>query len=182
MRRVCPFVPGRGAEGTADADGESRVHRGGNAMTVEVLLFDVDGTLADTEETHRQAFNYAFVQFGLGWEWTRPLYRDLLRVSGGKERIAHFIGTLGASPQEKARLTQLVPAIHRAKTSLYTELIADGRCPLRPGVVRLLDEATASGIRVGIASTTSPENVAALTTAHFGARARPGFSCTACGD
>ena len=151
-------------------------------MTIEALLFDVDGTLADTEETHRQAFNYAFVHFGLGWEWTRPLYRDLLRISGGKERIANFIGTLGVSLQEKARLTQLVAAIHREKTRLYTELIADGRCPLRPGVARLLDEATTSGIRVGIASTTTPENAAALTAAHFGARARQMFSCIACGD
>jgi len=146
------------------------------------LIFDVDGTLADTEETHRQAFNYAFLHFGLGWEWGKPLYRELLKTSGGKERIARFIGTLPVPAAETARLHQLVPAIHRQKTRLYAELIADGRCPLRPGVARLLDEARASGIRLAIASTTTPENVDALLTRHLGEGAMRLFACIACGD
>ena len=122
---------------------------------LNALIFDVDGTLADTEETHRQAFNYAFLRFDLGWEWSKPLYRELLKISGGRERIIRYIETLRVSAPETARLRELVPAIHREKTRLYAELIADGRCPLRPGVVRLLDEARAAGIRLAIASTSA---------------------------
>lgn len=145
------------------------------------LIFDVDGTLADTEETHRQAFNYAFLEFGLDWEWGKPLYRELLKTSGGKERIARYIETLPAAAQS-ARLRQLVPAIHRAKTRLYAELIADGRCRLRPGIERLFEDARGAGMRLAIASTTTAENVHALLTRHLGADALQRFACIACGD
>jgi HAD superfamily hydrolase (TIGR01509 family) len=151
-------------------------------MSLDALIFDFDGTLADTEETHRQAFNYAFVRFGFRWEWTRPLYRGLLHTSGGKERLADFIATLPASPAEKARLHQLVPAIHRTKTELYTELIADGRCPLRPGVRRLLDEAREAGVALAIASTSASANVHALLTRHLGPGAARWFKTIVCGD
>ena len=59
-------------------------------MPLQGLIFDVDGTLAETEEVHRQAFNEAFAAFGLSWKWERPLYKELLQVSGGKERILHY--------------------------------------------------------------------------------------------
>src|SRR5206468_3752305 len=117
--------------------GEPRVRRWRPTMSLEALIFDVDGTLADTEETHRQAFNDTFLRFDLKWDWTKPLYRGLLAISGGKERINYYIGTLALPLAERARLCQLVPSIHRVKTELYTQLIADGRCPLRRGVARL---------------------------------------------
>jgi HAD superfamily hydrolase (TIGR01509 family) len=149
---------------------------------IRALIFDVDGTLADTEETHRQAFNYAFMRFELKWEWTKPLYRKLLSISGGKERISHFIGMLPIDLGEKARLCQLVPAIHHTKTELYTQLIADGRCPLRPGVMRLLGEAREAGLRLAIASTTTAANVDALLTRHLGSGGVRQFYTIACGD
>ena len=149
---------------------------------IRALIFDVDGTLADTEETHRQAFNYAFVRFELKWEWTKPIYRELLKISGGKERIGRFIGTLPVPIAEKARLCQLVPAIHHTKTQLYTELIGDGRCPLRPGVTRLLAEARKAGLRLAIASTTTTANVDALLTRHLGSSGLRQFYTIVCGD
>ncbi len=151
-------------------------------MSLEALIFDVDGTLADTEETHRQAFNAAFVQFQLGWEWNRREYAELLLVSGGKERIARYIDSLDLPPAEQARLRELTPAIHRAKTRLFTELIADGRAPFRPGVARLIQEAQAAGIGVAIASTTSAANVEALISANLGRDAYRTFATIACGD
>ena len=149
-------------------------------MTLMALIFDVDGTIADTEETHRQAFNYAFVHFGLRWEWTKPLYRELLRISGGKERLAYFIDTLEISEAEKKRLSRYVPAIHDEKTRLYTELVADGRCPLRPGIARLFAEASGDGVELAIASTTTAANIDALASRHFGDCGR--FAAIACGD
>jgi HAD superfamily hydrolase (TIGR01509 family) len=151
-------------------------------MTLEALIFDVDGTLADTEETHRQAFNATFVGFGLGWDWSPQRYADLLSVSGGKERIEYYIGTLGLSAAERDRLKVLVPAIHQTKTRLFTELIADGRAPLRPGVARLIGEAQAAGVRVALASTTTGANVEALISAHLGRDAYRRFAVIACGD
>jgi HAD superfamily hydrolase (TIGR01509 family) len=151
-------------------------------MSLNALVFDVDGTLADTEETHRQAFNYAFLRFDLGWEWAKPLYRELLKTSGGKERITRYIGSLHASATEKARLLQLTPAIHREKTRLYVELIADGRCPLRPGIVRLLDEARVAGVGLAIASTSASANTQALLARHLGASAIRMFTAIACAD
>jgi HAD superfamily hydrolase (TIGR01509 family) len=149
---------------------------------LKALVFDFDGTIADTEETHRQAFNYAFVRFGLPWEWTRSMYRDLLKVSGGKERLVHFIDALYATDSKKERLRRLVPALHQAKTELYTELVADGRCPFRPGVSRMFAEATAAGVQLAIATTSSAASVNALLAQHLGRGSRCRFVAIVCGE
>lgn len=151
-------------------------------MSIKALIFDVDGTLADTEETHRQAFNAAFLEHGLGWDWSRGEYAGLLRTSGGKERLARYIDGLEAAPQEKARLRGMVQLVHASKTRIYGELIADGRAPLRPGVARLIGEARAAGVRLAVASTTTSANVSALLGAQFGAAAWNWFEALACGD
>ena len=151
-------------------------------MSIKALIFDVDGTIADTEETHRQAFNAAFLEHGLAWDWSRREYAELLRTSGGKERIDVYIESLQLDPQERARLKRMVQFIHVSKTRVYSELIADGRAPLRPGVARLIGEARAAGVRLGIASTTTSANISALIGAQFGADAWNWFEALACGD
>ena len=151
-------------------------------MSIKALIFDVDGTIADTEETHRQAFNAAFLEHGLAWDWSRREYAELLRTSGGKERISVFIESCPLPQQEKARLQRMVQLIHGSKTRLYGELIADGCAPLRPGVARLIGEARAAGLRLGIASTTTSANISALIGAQLGAKAWNWFEAMACGD
>src|ERR1700742_4979360 len=95
-------------------------------MSCEALIFDVDGTLADTEEVHRQAFNLAFGACRLDWIWGAMLYGELLQVTGGKEPIASYIQRLQLPVTESRGFTELIPEIHRAKTRLYKELIQVG--------------------------------------------------------
>ena len=149
---------------------------------LEALIFDLDGTLADTEETHRQAFNAAFIEFALWWDWSPPLYARLLEISGGKERLRHYIGTLGVPAAERARLLQTVHALHDTKTRIYTELIVRGQRPFRPGVRALLEAAKSAGLKLAIASTTTSANVAALLQANLGAASDIAFDVIACGD
>ncbi|RTL46769.1 MAG: HAD family hydrolase [Burkholderiales bacterium] len=151
-------------------------------MTIEALIFDVDGTLADTEEAHRVAFNLAFERHRLGWHWSRSDYRQLLEVTGGKERIASYIDTLEITPAERARLRGLVPALHAEKTRFYTAAVQDGGVPLRAGVARLLHEARDAGCRLAIASTTTAPNIHALLASTLGPRGLDLFSVIACGD
>ncbi|VAW76539.1 Xylulose-1,5-bisphosphate phosphatase CbbY, converts this Rubisco inhibiting byproduct to xylulose-5P [hydrothermal vent metagenome] len=126
------------------------------------LLFDVDGTLADTEEIHRQSFNKAFRQADLDWEWSQALYGELLAVTGGKERIKHYLATHRANFVPPLNLDEYVAGLHAAKTDIYTRSMAAGELPLRPGVLRLLEAAREAGLRLGIATTTTPANVTAL--------------------
>lgn len=151
-------------------------------MALQALIFDVDGTLADTEETHRQAFNAAFMEFDLWWDWSPPRYAELLEISGGKERIAHYVETLGLARTERARVLELVPALHGTKTRIYTELIERGRRPLRPGVAKLLRAAQAAGLKLAIASTTTSANIDVLLRANLAEQPRVIFSAIACGD
>jgi HAD superfamily hydrolase (TIGR01509 family) len=143
------------------------------------LIFDIDGTLAETEELHRQAFNYAFVRHGLGWQWDRAVYKDLLRVTGGKERIRAFHGRLKiAAPLSDANIAEL----HRIKTAHYAELVETGCCPLRPGVTGLLIAAKARGQRLAIATTTSHGNIDALLSRALGTRWSADFEAIVAGD
>ena len=130
---------------------------------IEALLFDVDGTLADTErDAHRPAFNATFAAAGLDWHWSVELYGELLAITGGKERIRYYIDRYRPDFKPPGDLDTFIAGLHRAKTAHYTRMLEQGGVPLRPGVRRLLREARHQGVRLAIATTTSPENVTAL--------------------
>jgi HAD superfamily hydrolase (TIGR01509 family) len=151
-------------------------------MRLKALIFDVDGTLADTEEAHRSAFNEAFLEAGLDWNWSRPKYAHLLSTTGGKERIAAHIASLSLDAAAKAALQERIPALHKAKTERYARMILEGQVPLRTGVVRLLDEAASCGVRVCIATTTTFANIEALLVTHLGKDALERFAVIGAGD
>ncbi len=149
-------------------------------MALLGIIFDVDGTLAETEEAHRQAFNETFAEWDLPWKWDRETYARLLRVTGGKERIRHFIET--ARPPRGEEIIPRIPELHARKTVRYGQIIASGSVPLRPGVRRLIEQARFDGLKVGVATTTSTPNVEALVQATMGRPAAEVFDAMACGE
>ncbi|MGC8504756.1 MAG: HAD family hydrolase [Acidithiobacillus sp.] len=149
-------------------------------MPLRALIFDVDGTLADTErDAHRVAFNQAFAEAGLPFLWDVPTYGVYLRVTGGKERLRAFLEEHREYPQLS---DEEIAALHRAKTHHYVEMVATGLLPLRPGVRRLLDAARDADIRIAIATTTTPANVEALLHSTLGADALARFAVIGAGD
>ncbi|MCU7800607.1 MAG: HAD family hydrolase [gamma proteobacterium symbiont of Lucinoma myriamae] len=159
---------------------------------LEALIFDVDGTLADTErDGHLVAFNMAFEEAGLDWHWSVELYGQLLAVTGGKERIRYYLSDFYTDERGEeftshavtdAAFDEFVAGLHAAKTRFYTQLMADGAVPLRPGVVRFFKEARNAGLRMAIATTTTPANVTALLTYTLGAESLDWFEVIAAGD
>ena len=148
---------------------------------LEALLLDVDGTLADTEEVHRQAFNLAFARAGLDWVWGQDLYHDLLSVTGGKERIRYFLDRDRPDVSLPGDADAFIAQLHRSKTEFYVAMLADGTVPLRPGIERLIRDAKAHGLRLAIVTTTSPENVTALFEHSFGDNVADWFDVIAAG-
>jgi HAD superfamily hydrolase (TIGR01509 family) len=141
-------------------------------MALHALIFDVDGTLADTErDGHRPAFNTAFAAVGLTWCWDEALYGELLQVAGGIERILHYARAYRRSTVPDSELHALARRLHISKTRHYVERVAAGAVHLRPGVERLLAQARREGLRLAIATTTTHANVIALLQATLGARA-----------
>jgi HAD superfamily hydrolase (TIGR01509 family) len=134
---------------------------------IKALIFDVDGTLAETEEGHRKAFNAAFVEAGLDWIWDVDLYRDLHRVTGGKERMRHYAERLDHYPKDISDAD--IARIHGRKNAHYAELVREGQCSLRPGVERIIRTSHAFGLRLAICTTSSRVNVIELLQATLGA-------------
>jgi HAD superfamily hydrolase (TIGR01509 family) len=152
-------------------------------MDLRALIFDVDGTIAHTErDGHRVAFNRAFSDIGLDWNWGEELYGELLAVAGGKERIAHYVGCFRPEWQPRTGRAAAIADIHRVKTEHYERLVQEGSVPLRPGVLRLITEARHGGVRLAIATTTSRRNVNALLDYCFPAALSSCFDVIVTGD
>lgn len=128
-------------------------------MALRALLWDVDGTLAETErDGHRLAFNRAFTEFGVPLHWDGLRYGELLAISGGRERITAALTELQAAPPDPA----LVAELQGCKQRHYAALVAAGELQLRPGVAALIREAHAAGLPQGIVTTSGRTAVAAL--------------------
>lgn len=142
--------------------------------TIRAVVFDVDGTLAETEELHRLAFNATFAEQGLNWHWDRHLYTELLATTGGRERIEAYVKKVG-QPVATA-------ALHKRKTEFYGEMLAQGSINLRPGVVELISNARQKGLRLAIGTTTSRCNVLSLLDATIGLQALELFDSVRTGE
>lgn len=147
------------------------------------LLWDVDGTLAETErDGHRVAFNQAFEAMRLPWRWEVDHYGSLLAITGGRERLLHDMATRADAPTQPAEREALARMLHALKNTAYARRVADGAVALRPGVAALLQAVRHAGVPMAIATTTSQANVAALLGATLGAAWRDGFAVCVCGE
>jgi HAD superfamily hydrolase (TIGR01509 family) len=146
-------------------------------MPLRALIFDVDGTLAETEEIHRAAFNRVFAEDGLNWNWDVDLYRDLLKVTGGRERMLLYAGRV-RQELEPDRLARL----HARKNEIYGALVRSGQAALRPGVEDLIRRAHDAGLKLAICTTTSRANIEALIEATLGADGMELFDAIVAGE
>jgi HAD superfamily hydrolase (TIGR01509 family) len=147
---------------------------------MKALIFDCDGVLVDTErDGHRVAFNRAFAAAGIDAKWNVELYGKLLKIAGGKERMTHYFNEVGWPDGKTA--DALIPELHKRKTAVFTDLIAKGSLPLRPGVARIVDEAHAAGIRLGVCTTSDPKAIDGVLDL-FGAERKKWFEIVLAGD
>jgi len=144
---------------------------------MKALIFDVDGTLAETEDLHRLAFNRTFQEAGLDWHWSVATYTQLLKTTGGKERMRAWGDFTGEDISDDK-----IGELHRTKTDHYGALLAGGAFALRPGVSDLISHAKKQGIRLAVATTTNRPNVDALCQSCFGKPAEDIFEVIAAGD
>jgi beta-phosphoglucomutase-like phosphatase (HAD superfamily) len=149
-------------------------------MPLEALIFDVDGTLAETEEAHRRSFNEAFAAFGVDWSWDKELYRELLQVTGGKERLQHYIDVW--KPRGSEMVLARFPEVYEETSARYAALVKAGAAPARPGARRLIAEAHERGVRLAIATTSLRESVDVVLRAIFGEEGPSWFAAIAAGD
>ena len=150
---------------------------------LKALIFDVDGTLAETErDAHRVAFNETFAEYHLDWDWSIELYGELLAVTGGKERIKFYLDHYRQDYQCPHNLDAFIAELHQKKTARYNAMLANHPIPLRTGVRRLLIEAREEGLRLAIATTTSLQNVITLLEGSLDPDAANWFDVIAAGD
>lgn len=149
-------------------------------MTLKALIFDVDGTLAETEEAHREAFNKTFKANAMDWHWDVEMYGELLKTTGGKERMQTFQAKFCTN---KAQLSfDQIATLHKEKTALYGEIISGGGVQLRAGIAELIEDAKRCGVRLAVATTTNRPNVECLALACFDSAADEVFEVIAAGD
>jgi HAD superfamily hydrolase (TIGR01509 family) len=149
---------------------------------LKALLWDVDGTLAETErDGHRVAFNQAFEACGVSWRWDEARYGELLRITGGRERLLFDMNTRPDAPAHAERQA-VAQAIHTKKNALYAELVRSVGIPLRGGVMALMQQCRERGVHMGIVTTTSHVNVDALLRTHLGERWAEWFTVVVCGE
>lgn len=150
---------------------------------IQALLWDVDGTLAETErDGHRIAFNQAFAAAGVPWRWSEGRYGELLAVAGGRERLLHDMQSQAAAPATAHERSRLAAHLHQLKNQHYAAIVSRGELPLRAGVAALLEECRAAATRLAVVTTTSRCNVVALLARHLGQAWAAQFAAVICAE
>jgi HAD superfamily hydrolase (TIGR01509 family) len=151
---------------------------------LRAIIFDCDGVLVDTErDGHRVGFNRAFKQFGIDADWDVALYGKLLQVAGGKERMRAYFDEYGwpAGAESEEAKDALIKDLHKAKTEITASLVGEGALQLRPGVSRIVDEALASDVILGVCTTSNPRFIEAVLDL-FGPERKARFGFVHAGD
>ena len=154
---------------------------------MSALVFDCDGVLADTERHgHLPAFNQTFREFGIPVQWSEEEYGRKLLIGGGKERMAseltpEFVRA-NRLPEDPEALAAEVAKWHKRKTQLYTEMVASGKLPPRPGIARIIREAQDAGWTLGVASTSAEASVRAILEYAVGRERAERFDLVLAGD
>lgn len=151
-------------------------------MTLRAIIFDVDGTIADTESLHLRAFNRAFEAAGLDWHWDDATYDDLLSVEGGLARIRAWVEVHRPRDLAWAEGEGALAALHKSKSEIYLRTLENEGLPLRPGIRRLIHEARSQGIALGVCTTSSRLNFEALILNAMGFEALDWFGAVITGD
>lgn len=150
---------------------------------LRALIFDVDGTLAETEQNgHRVAFNRAFARVGLDWHWSSELYIQLIEIAGGKERIRYYWQHYCPQFKPPMEPDRFIAQLHDLKTEAYRQLLQEKAIPLRPGIRRLLAEARQSPLKLAIATTSALANTLALLENAIAPDSPSWFEVIAAGD
>lgn len=149
---------------------------------LKALIFDCDGVLVDTErDAHRPGFNRAFAQHGINAEWSVDLYARLLLTAGGKERMRVYFDEFGwpAGAESDGAKDELILALHQTKTRITSQIVAE--LPVRPGILRIIDEARSAGVRLGVCTTSNPAFIDAVLDL-FGPERKAAFEFVHAGD
>lgn len=149
---------------------------------LKAIIFDMDGTLADTEDIHRLAFNQAFTEFAFDWQWSVEEYKQLLSISGGKERIRNYLQQRKIEPKDHKDLWHLAESVHQRKSEIYRSKLVAGHIQLRPGVKRLIEDAIRNDVTLAIATSSSQKNVETLLLNALGEKALTLFSAIVTSD
>ena len=124
---------------------------------IKAFFFDQDGVIIDTEKDgHRVAFNRTFKKHGYDFEWSIDEYHKLLQISGGKERMTHYLHTKGfgkeVKPEEE---TEIIKQLHHDKTDEIISMLEKNELPLRPGIHRFMKEINQRGLVLAVCTTSN---------------------------
>ena len=151
-------------------------------MLLSAVLFDVDGTIAETEDLHRISFNEAFKEFNLDWYWDEPIYKELINIGSGEKRIEYYIKRAWPEMLDYKNLSKYIDSIHKVKNEIFEDFILESEIEMRPGVMRLINELKEKNIRMAIVSSTSENNLITLFERGLGVDPKSTFDLIAHGD